>query len=177
LFEALMLMLCQQMPFASVARIVHLSWHRVKAICQRYVNLALDQCDLSDVTAVAFDETSWRRGHEYLTRIADTRKRRVVFVAPGKDADTIKAFAEHLSEHGADAGQVSSVSIDMSPAFIRGVNDHFSNARITFDKFHVVAHATGAVDAMRRHEQRIDPALKGMRWLLRTRHETEFKAR
>ncbi|SAL78619.1 hypothetical protein AWB66_05881 [Caballeronia telluris] len=29
LFEALVLMLAQQMPFAAVARIVNLSWHRV----------------------------------------------------------------------------------------------------------------------------------------------------
>ena len=38
------------------------------------------------------------------------------------------------------------MSIDMSPAFIRGVADHLPRARITFDKFHVVAHASAAVD-------------------------------
>ena len=36
LFEALVLALCQQMPFSAVARIVGLSWHRVYAICARY---------------------------------------------------------------------------------------------------------------------------------------------
>ena len=40
LFEALVLMLCQQMPFAAVARITGESWHRVHAICTRYVDLA-----------------------------------------------------------------------------------------------------------------------------------------
>src|SRR5471032_2720743 len=65
LFEALVLMLAQQMPFAAVARAVNLSWHRVHAICSRYVELALAPADLSGVTAVAIDETSYRRGHEY----------------------------------------------------------------------------------------------------------------
>jgi putative transposase len=45
------------------------------------------------------------------------------------------------------------VSIDMSPAFIRGVTDHLPQARITFDKFHVVAHASAALDQTRRLEQ------------------------
>jgi transposase len=54
----------------------------------------------------------------------------------------------------------------MSPAFIKGVTDHPPKAKITFDKFHVVAHASQAVDEMRRTEQRTDPALKGLRWAL-----------
>ena len=54
----------------------------------------------------------------------------------------------------------------MSPAFIKGVAEHLPNARVTFDKFHVVAHASAAVDQMRRLEQRTDPSLKGLRWTL-----------
>src|ERR1700689_2535586 len=53
LFEALVLALCQQMPFAAVARIVGLSWHRVYAICARCVELALAEADLSAVYDVA----------------------------------------------------------------------------------------------------------------------------
>jgi transposase len=166
LFEALVLMLAQQMPFAAVARAVNLSWHRVHAICSRYVELALAAADLSGVTAVAIDETSYRRGHEYLTLVADMQARRVAFVTTGKDASTIERFATYLSEHGGSPEQVSSVSIDMSPAFIKGVNEHLPEARVTFDKFHVVAHASKALDAVRRQQQKLDPQLKGMRWTL-----------
>jgi transposase len=58
------------------------------------------------------------------------------------------------------------VSIDMSPAFIKGVSDELPNAQITFDKFHVVAHANAAVDKTRRIEQRTEKSLKGLRWTL-----------
>src|ERR1700681_380295 len=166
LFEALVLMLAQQMPFAAVARAVNLSWHRVHAICSRYVELALAAADLSGVTAVAIDETSYRRGHEYLTLVADMQARRVAFVTTGKDASTIERFSPYLSEHRRAPEQVSSVSIDMSPAFIKGVNEHLPEARVTFDKFHVVAHASKALDAVRRQQQKLDPQLKGMRWSL-----------
>ena len=54
----------------------------------------------------------------------------------------------------------------MSPAFVKGCTEQLPNARITFDKFHVVWHANAAVDKMRRIEQRTNRALKGLRWSL-----------
>ena len=179
LFEALVLAMAQQMTFAAVAKLVGLSWHRVHAICSHYVDLALAEADLSAVTAVAVDETSCRRGHNYLTIAADMGERKVVFVTEGKDAKTVTRFAEYLAAHKGTPDQVRSVSIDMSPAFIKGVTKHLPNARITFDKFHVVAHASAAVDQMRRLEQRTDPSLKGLRWTLlkdRTRLTDEGRA-
>ena len=120
LFEALVLAMAQQMTFAAVAKLTGLSWHRVQAICLHYVDLALAEADLSEVTAVAIDETSCRRGHNYLTIAADTERRKVVFVTEGKDASTIARFAEDLAAHKGAPEQVTSVSIDMSPAFIKG---------------------------------------------------------
>src|SRR6202049_1467067 len=99
LFEALVLMLAQQMPFAAVARAVNLSWHRVHAICSRYVELALAAADLSGVTAVAVDENCDRRGHVYMRRAADMQARRVAFVTTGKDASTIERLAPDLSRN------------------------------------------------------------------------------
>lgn len=166
LFEALILMLAQQMPFAAVARIVGESAHRVRAVCERYVEIACGLADYSDVKALAIDETSRARGHDYVTLAADADERRVLFVTEGRDAKTVQALAAHLDEHGCPPEQIESVSIDMSPAFIKGCTEHLPAARITFDKFHVVAHASTAVDKMRRIEQRTDKALKGMRWSL-----------
>jgi transposase len=166
LFEALVLTLCRQMPFAAVARLVGESWHRVHAICARYVDLAVAELDLSATRALAIDETSYRRGHTYLTLAADAEQRKVVFVTEGRRVEAISALAGHLSAHQATPGQIESVSIDMSPSYIRGVTDHLPNARITFDKFHVIAQASFALDRTRRREQKTDPDLKGLRWAL-----------
>ena len=166
LFEALVLMLAQQMPFAAVSRIVGESAHRVLAICERYVQIAAGLADYSEVTALAIDETSRARGHDYITLAADAKVRRVVFVTEGREASAIEQLAVHLDEHGCPPEQISSVSIDMSPAFIKGCAEHLPEARITFDKFHVIGHAGTAVDQMRRIEQRTDKSLKGLRWTL-----------
>jgi transposase len=166
LFEALILMLAQQMPFAAVARIVGESAHRVMAVCERYVEIALGLADFSQVKALAIDETSRARGHDYLTLAADALARRVLFVTAGRDSATIEKLAADLQAHGCAPETIESVSIDMSPAFIKGCAEHLPKARITFDKFHVVWHASTAVDRMRRIEQRTDTSLKGMRWSL-----------
>lgn len=166
LFEALILILCREMPFAAVARLVNLSWHRVHAICERYVDLALAQADFSEIKQVAVDETSRAKGHDYVTLFADAEARKVLFVAEGKDADTVGMFAEDLHAHEGHVEAIESISIDMSPAFIKGVAENLPNARVTFDKFHVIAHASSAVDKTRRIEQKTDPSLKGVRWAL-----------
>ena len=177
LFEALVLMLCQQMTFAAAARLVGESRHRVAALCERYVELALAQADFSTVRELAIDETSRARGHDYITLAADAVERRVLAVAEGRSAETVEALASELASRGGDPQQVSSVSIDMSPAFIKGCGEHLPNARITFDKFHVVWHASTAVDKMRRIEQRSDRSLKGMRWsLLKDRSRLSVEA-
>lgn len=170
LFEALILMLAQQMPFAAVGRIVGESEYRVLALCRRYVHIAGGLADYSAVTSLAIDETSRARGHQYVTIAADAEARRVVFVGEGRGAQVVAELAEHMDWHGSPPVQIDRVSIDMSAAYIKGVTEHLPNAQITFDKFHVIAHASAAVDKTRRLEQRIDPELgaqlKGMRWTL-----------
>ena len=178
LFEALIMAMCREMTFAGVSRLVGLSWHQVVAICKRYVDLGLEQADFSEVKRLAADETSKARGHDYITLVADADERRVLFVTEGRDAETIKAFTADFTAHGGDPKAVESISIDMSPAYILGVTKHLPNAQITFDKFHVIAHASTAVDKTRRIEQKTDPSLKGLRWkLLRDRGDLTPDAR
>lgn len=170
LFEAFVLLLALQMPFSGVARITGESIHRVMAVCHRYVDAAVATQDLSQVQRVAIDETSRAKGHDYVSLFADAdpdaAERRVIFVAEGREAETVKAFAGNLRLHGGKPTEIASVSLDMSPAFIKGVEEQFPHAQLTFDKFHVIAHASEAIDETRRLEQKLDPGLKGMRWPL-----------
>ncbi len=166
LFEALILAMCRDMTFAAVARLTGVSWHRVHAICKRYVELAVDRDDLSELRHVAIDETSRAKGHDYVTAVADSERRRVVFLAEGRKSGTIEEFADDLQRRGGDPAAISRASIDMSAAFLKGVAENLPNAEVTLDKFHVMALASKAVDETRRLEQRLDPSLKGLRWTL-----------
>lgn len=83
---------------------------------------------------------------------ADLDQRRAVFATPGRDAGTYKRFAAELQTHGGSAGQVEHVTQDMSEAFLKGALEHLPNAEITFDRFHVKAKLSEAVDKVRREE-------------------------
>src|SRR4030095_6631189 len=111
LFEALVLMLCQQMTFAAAARLVGETRHRVATICQRYVHWALARVDFSEVRDLPIDDTSRARGHDYITLAADAEKRRVLAVAEGRGVETIEALAAELDAHGWPPAPVSSESI------------------------------------------------------------------
>jgi len=87
----------------------------------------------------------------------------VVHVTEGKDSKTVESFVAHLELHGGDAENITSVSMDMSAAFIKGVDEKLPNARKTFDKFHIIQHTNEAVSAMRKIEVEKDPSLNGLR--------------
>ena len=152
LFEAFMLTLAKAMPIANAARLLGEHDTRLWRIIEHYVWQGVEKLDLSEVRRIAADETSARRGHDYISLFIDMARRKVVYVAEGKDAATVKEFAEFLSAHGGDPNAVSDASIDMSAAFEAGIEQNFPNAQITFDKFHVVKLANEAVDEVRRQE-------------------------
>ena len=164
LFEAHVMDLIPAMPVAAAARMVGEHDTRLWRIIHHYVDAARAGADHSGISRVAFDETAARRGHDYVSLFVNLDRSQVLFVADGKDAATVSAFAADLTEHGGDPAQVSEVCIDMSPAFIKGTADHLPQAEITFDKFHTVKIVNEAVDEVRREEQKSRPELKRTRY-------------
>ena len=165
LFEALTMTLVTHMPVAAVARLVGEHDTRLWRVIIHYVEAALARLDLSDLRRVCIDETAAKRGHSYITLFVDIDRRKVVYIADGKDAGTIAEFAEHVDAHNADASRIKQVCIDMSGAFIKGVTENLTEAEITFDKFHVMKLIGDAVDKVRREESKSRPELKRSRYL------------
>ena len=66
------------------------------------------------------DETSARRGQDYVSLFMDLVAQRVLFATDGRDAATVAAFAADLQAHGGEPKtRVGRVCADMSPAFIK----------------------------------------------------------
>jgi transposase len=95
----------------------------------------------------------------------DMVARRVSFAIEGRDAATVERFAQDLREHGGDPDLVTDTSSDMSVAFICGIGEYLPHAQMTFDRFHVMAKLSEAVDEVRRVEQKDNPALKKSRYV------------
>jgi transposase len=166
LFEAMVMPMLRATPVAEVARQVGEHDTRLWRVIHHYVDAARARDDHSRVIRAAFDETAARRGHDYVTLFVDLDAApRVLFVADGKDADTVRAFADDLIAHGGDPARIQDACMDMSPAFIAGTAAHLPEAEITFDRFHIVKILNEAVDAVRREEQKSRPKLKRSRYL------------
>ena len=129
-----------------------------------YVKKTRNEQDFSQVTNIGMDETSSKKGHNYVSIFVDMDESKVLFATEGKDAETVKAFTKNLEKHGGKAEQIKEACCDMSPAYISGVENEFENAAITFDKFHVVKILNAALDEVRRQEQKTHPELKKTRW-------------
>lgn len=165
LFEALILQLSKGMPVHQVCQLVGISDHKVWSILDKYTEKTRDLNDYSKVTKIGMDETSIAKGHDYVSLFVDLEKKKTIFVAEGKDSATVKAFTEDLVKHQGDINNVTDVSCDMSPAFIKGVKENLPTAKITFDKFHILKLINEALDDVRRAEAMKNPLLKGSRYI------------
>ena len=165
LFEAYVLARAKTMPIANAVERLGEHDTRLWRIVEHYVWRVVEKLDRSRVRRICRDETSARRGHDYISLFVDMARRKVVNVADGKDAATVKEFADFLEAHGGRREAVTDASIDMGAAFEAGIKENFPNAEITFDKFHVIKLANEAVDQVRREEARNNFQIKGRRYI------------
>jgi transposase len=165
LFEALLMALVQQMPVAAVAALVGESDQRLWRVLHHYVAKARNAVDMSCVKVVGIDETSSRKGHNYITCFVDLNKSQILFVAEGRGKNTVENFRDDLVRHHGQTDKVEHICCDLSPAYISGVEATFSEAALTFDRFHIMKIINNAVDTVRREESKDKPELRRTRYL------------
>ena len=165
LFEAYsMLLIEHEMPVKKASDIMGVYPQRLWNIFSFWVSKAHDADKIEELATVGFDETSSKKGHNYVTTMVDIEQRRVLFASPGKGADNIKESVEYLKDKSVDVKCIKQVSIDMSPAFISGCLEHLPQAAVTFDKFHVIKEVNNAMDELRKAERKGNDMLKGHRY-------------
>jgi transposase len=148
-FEDVVAWLAQQMAKQPITRLLRVAWDSVGRIVERVAADQLDEARLRGLVMIGVDEVSYRRGHRYLTVVADHRSGAIVWIKPGRNAATLAAFFDQLGEH---KRSIRAVSIDMSGGYENAIRAALPAAEVCFDPFHVVRLAADAVDAVRRAE-------------------------
>jgi len=172
LFEAFVMALVKEMAVSEVAALVCEYDTRLWRIVGHYVAQAHARQDWSGIKAVGIDETATRKGHRYATVAVELDLQgqdpaRLLFMTPDRSAQCVAEFSAQMPAHGAQPQQVEVAAIDMSPAFEKGVAQHLPNARIVFDRFHVMKLAGEAVDSVRKELRAEGADVKGALWALR----------
>ena len=165
MFEAFaMLLIENEMPVNKAAKILQVYPNRLWNVFNYWVSIAHQEDSIEGLDKIGFDETSVKKGHNYVTTMVDLEQRRVLFATPGKGADCIKQSVDYLEDKKVDLSLVKQVCIDMSPSFISGCINHLPDADITFDKFHVMKEVNKAMDELRKLERIGNDILKNHKY-------------
>lgn len=122
---------------------------------------------------IGIDEHSFRRGKygpEYASMIVDYGNRRIFEVAEGKTAIGLQTQLAWIEGRH----NVKNVVLDMCDAFKKFAREHFPQAEIIADKFHVLRLITPALNSRRKEitgDQRSNPVRK---LLLRNGHGLKY---
>ena len=165
LFEMLVLQLSREMSVAGVAEVVGEQANRIWRILGHYVDRARRQVDLSGFHILGIDEFSLRKGHVYMTSFSDLEASRVIYLGESRRKEVVEEFVEDLRGRGTDPGQIDLVCCDMWDPYLHGLRNHVSQARVVFDRFHIMHQLNKAIEKVRWLEQKENKALKKTRYL------------
>lgn len=144
---------CRAMTVKEVAERHRLSWHQVRRMDMAYMrDLWAKHLPSLRLRAIGIDEISIRKRHIYAIVVADLDQRRPVWMSlePGRAEEDMDRF---FVEMGPRRCRFLKLAVmDMWPAFRNSLKHHAPQARVVFDKFHVIAHLGKALDEVRRRE-------------------------
>ena len=164
LFEEFVMQLAKKMSILAISKLLNESNGRLWRIVHRYANEYVENLELSTVRKIGLDETS-RKGHEYITVFIDLDTSRIIYIANGKKASTIKEFKNFFEEHNGKLENVTDVTCDMNMGFTTEIKRTFKKAKIIYDKFHVVKVINEALDKVRKSEVLEQPILKRTKYI------------
>ena len=137
---------------AEVADHLGLNWKTVKNIDQAFLEAEYGETDYEGLRILAVDEIAVRKGHQYMTVVLDYETGRVVWMAEGRSAETLKTFFDGMTPDQLQS--LEAVAMDMWDPYIKAVQDTAPQVKIVFDLFHVVAAFSRVIDQVRMDEYR-----------------------
>ena len=141
--------LAQHTDKTTITKLLRVSWEAVAHIVTIVVADGLDDARFEGLLRIGVDEISYRKGHRFLTVVADhDREGAVVWAGEGKDAAALRRFYDLLGPER--CARLEAVSLDMGAAYKSATDAKAPEARQCVDPFHLVQLANRAVDKSRR---------------------------
>ena len=134
--------------------ILRTKWDQTWGIIVRAVNRGKGRKEAQPVPRIGIDEKAFSKGQSYLTLLYDLDHSTVEAISDGNDTESGIACFSQLTDDQIES--VEAVAMDMSAAYVKATKQSIPLAeeKIVHDRFHVMQHATKAVDKVRRGEHR-----------------------
>jgi transposase len=169
-FQDVVAWLAQRTDKTTITTLLRVSWEAVARIVTVVVADQIDATRLDELYRIGVDEVSYRRGHRYLTVVADhDRDGAVVWAGEGHNHTVLERFYDELGERR--LARLQAISLDMGGAYKKATDAKAPHVRQCVDPFHVVKLANDAVDKTRRQAWNVhrDLGLGSSVWVKRTR--------
>jgi transposase len=172
-FEDAVGLACESAAARQVARQVGLAAGTVRAIDQRYLERWAKNRKRPVLRQMGVDEIYLGKTQKFLTVVSNLETGEPLWFGQDRKQETLdEFFRTELS--GLQRGRITAACVDMWEPFTTSILSWAPECRIVYDKFHVMQHASKAVDEVRRAEffrkgGRMRGLVKGKRWLLLSR--------
>jgi transposase len=172
---------CESAAATRVARQFGLAASTVRAIDRRYLGRWSATRRKPALRQMGVDEIYLGKRQKFVTVVSNLDTGEPLWFGAERKKQTLDEFFQtQLSAF--QRGAVRAACVDMWAPFRQSIDEWLPNCRVVYDKFHIMQHASAAVDEVRRAEffRKGGPArelVKGKRWLLLTRwvHLTAHK--
>lgn len=138
--------LAQRMDKTSVARLMRVSWEAVDHIVMRVVVDHIDDHRLDDLYRIGVDEISYRRGHKYLTVVADHDTGHVVWVGQDRTKESFTGFFTALGPQR--TADLEAITLDASSIYLPVAREQAPQATLCLDPFHVIKWCNDALETV-----------------------------
>lgn len=129
-----------------------LSWDETHNIQKRAVERGLAKRTEINTDYLGVDEKSFRKGHKYVTVLYDIKNHSVLDIAEDRKESSLDSLLSGFSEQTKSG--VKAVTVDMWKPFKASIEKNLINAKIVYDKFHIIKHLSDAVDKVRKQENK-----------------------
>ena len=142
---------CRAATIKDVAREFGLHWETVKELEKQYMREQLRRVGTPGPKVIGIDEISIRKGHTYRIVVSDLLRRRPIwFGGTDRSEASLALFFNALGQKKCRG--IYLAVMDMWKPFRNATLQQVPQARILFDKFHVLSHLGEALDQVRKSE-------------------------
>lgn len=141
---------------SAVSELARIEWHSVGGICARVwaeLETAKGSGRFEGLRRIGLDETSYKRGHKYLTVIVDHDRGCLIWAHEGYGKEVLSLFFDELTREQRRAIEV--ITADGARWIKTLVKRRCPNAKWVMDPFHVVSWMNDALDAVRCEEWQV----------------------
>lgn len=138
------------LPRSTVSEYMRIDWETVGRCVHRTLNEIEPERSrrLNDLVHIGIDETSYKKGHKYITVIVNHDTNTVVWAAQGHGKAVLESFYRQLSKE--QLASIKVVTGDGARWITDCVNQFTPDCERCVDPFHVVQWAMEALDNVRR---------------------------